>query len=172
MGFGKDGKGQILYDYVPITLSTLSTKDVISAPSDNSLTEDFRILKTEYWIQWTPALTDGFEGPVVIGMAAGGLTSAEIEEALEARPSDTSDYPAIEQVMRPVWPLVNSMFFADGAAGFTASMAQPLHGTFNPKWTFPNPDGWVWWVYNQGSIVLATGGSMFIFAKHWGVWVR
>jgi len=171
MGFGKDGKGQILYDILTLSISSLAANDVVSIVSDNVLVEDFRILRTDYWLYANFAQTDGFEGPIMIGMAAGGLFGAEIEEALEARPTDTNVYPEIEQVMRPVWPLEMAILNFDGTNGFTATLSQPMKGTFNPKWTMPDPGAWRWWAHNLG-VALASGGTVQIFAKHFGVWVR
>ncbi len=170
MGFGKDGKGQILYDITILSPGSLSPNDVGSTAVHTNLTEDFRILKTEYWVSWNPVITDGQEGPVIVGMAAGGLSATEIEECLEADPTDTSDAPESEQVMRAVWPLEQFILYND-TTGVDYGSVISAQGTFNPKWTMPNPSGWSWWVYNQ-STALLTGGAFFFFAKHFGVWVR
>lgn len=169
-GFGKDGKGQILWDVQDISIGALAANDVISANSTTgvNLDEDFRILKTQYFFAWRAP--DFSEAPILIGMAAGGLQANEIEEAIESTPNDTNDYPEIEQAMRPVWPLEGMMLqndgtFADGAR----TLAQD---SFNPKWTMPSPGGWVWWILNHGSAALTAGGVMHIVAKHFGVWVR
>ncbi len=171
MGFGKDGKGQVLWDLVTITLGALAARDVISQASTtgSALKEDFRILKTKYYIAWRAP--DFAEGPIVIGMAPGQMSAAEIEEALESTPTDTSDVPEIEQSNRMVWPLEIMMLQNDGTLSDGGkAIAQ---GEVMTKWTFPDPDGWNWWTFNLDSVApLTTNGRIEIFAKHFGVWVR
>ncbi len=164
MGFGKDGKGQILWSRSSFTVGVLAALD-LAANGDGytSLEEDFRILRTDYYISFAPQAVADI---LLIGMADGGLTAAEIEEAIESRPQDLNDYPANEQVMRPVWPVE---ILGDASAG-----AGPVtvKGTVNPKWTFKSPEGWQWWIYNtSAAAATTTGGIVTIIAKHFGVWV-
>ncbi len=170
MGFGKDGKGQILWDISTITLGALAANDAVSVTQGSNLLEDFRILKTEYFIG--TKFADNSEGPLLIGMAAGGNTAAEIEEAIEAEPNDISDTPEIEEVMRPVWPVtIHILQSFSGTAEFSTVGKNISEGVLNPRWTMPNPSGWSWWAYNLGTL-FTTGGLVEIAAKHFGVWVR
>lgn len=169
MGFGKDGKGNILYDVKTITLGALAAADVISATAHN-LAEDFRIIKTEYYMSFLPGSFDALEGPIVIGLASAGLTDAEIEECIECDVQDSNDFPDIEQALRPVFPLEILTQQGDGT--------NPVHGTWTVKgekvvrWTFVNDAGFKFWAYNLSGNALTTGGLVYIFAKHYGVWVR
>lgn len=166
MGFGKDGKGFILWDKAEISVGALASDDAISTIVETNLVEDFRILKTEWFFAWRAP--DFTEGPILVGMAAGGLSAAEIEETIESVPSQMADVPPAERSMRPVWPLAVMMLQTDGTVGDPHTLKQ---GEFNPRWTMPNPLGWSWWIYNHGNAALTAGGVFHIVAKHFGVWV-
>ncbi len=172
-GFGKDGKGQILWDVVTLTLGTLASQDVISVGSVTGLNlrEDFRILKTQYFIHFAPGAFDALEGPLLVGMAAGGLTAALIEEAIESTPNDRNDYPEIEEVMRPIWPLDSLFLSVDTTNNASTGNRLVAVDEFNPRWTMPSPDGWVWWAMNRSAGALSDLGTLIITAKHFGVWV-
>ncbi len=164
MGFGKDGKGQILWGRSSFTVGVLPALD-LAANGDGytAIGEDFRILRTDYFMSFEPQATGDI---LLVGMADGGLSAALIEAAVEARPQDLNDAPEIEEVMRPVWPVE---LLGDGSAG---SGPVVVKGTFNPKWTFKNPEGWIWWIYNiSSSDAMTTGGIVTIITKHFGVWV-
>ncbi len=165
MGFGKDGKGQIIYDQVTISLGTLAAKDVIAGAIHTSLENAFRILKTEYFITWDGVTVADADGPILVGMSAGGLSAAEIEEAIEADPTGSFDRPAIEESNRPVWPVALLNQALEGG------MLQ-AKGSFNPRWTMPETIGWSWWVYNLENAALTTGSAVIVFAKNFGVWVQ
>lgn len=173
MGFGKDGKGQILWDRADVTPGALAALDIASIASGYSLEEDFRILKQQYWVNFQAAAFDNGEGPIMVGLADGSLTSAEIEEAIEARPVDSNDYPANEQCMRPVWPfdgqMVVSVDTTNGANGGSVIM---ISGEHNPRWTFSDSEAWRYWVYNVGAQTLTTGSTTRFITKNYGVWVR
>ncbi len=174
MGFGKDGKGQVLWDSGAdsrITLGTLASLDVISKNVHTDITEDFRILKTKYFMQYAPGAFDAIEGPLLIGMAPGAMTSGEIEQAIEANPDDRNDIPDIEFVDRMVWPLEVLFSSVDATNGTSVGSKVIAQGEFTPKWTMPNPDGWTWWAYNFSQAALADNGFVEIIAKHFGVWV-
>ncbi len=171
MGFGKDGRGQILYDKIEITLGALAADDVISNTGRSaSWTEDFRIFKSEYYLNYTPA--DNSEGPILVGIADGALSAAEIEEALESSPAEANDAPAIEFAQRAVWPL--EIFNISGFAG-TAEVSNEgfltAKGEKNLRWTFSDQDGYVAWALNLSDSVLTTGGKVFMFLKNFGMWV-
>ncbi len=171
MGFGKDGKGAILWDQTQILPGALIPADVAGAATNQNLIEDFRILRTDYWINYLPVATDGFEGPVLVGMAPGGLSAAEVEEAIDSVPTYPGDAPASERSLRPVWPLEAFVFLVDNAQGWGGHGELVKKGSFNPKWTFHDSDEWIWWVFNFSGNTLTTGGQVNIVAKHFGVWL-
>ncbi len=171
MGFGKDGMGVILWDFSTITPGALAAKDVASISSHSSLIEDFRIIKIEWF--FARDVADNAQAHCLVGLAAGGLTAAEIEEALESAPIDSFDRPASEQTMRPVWPL--SIL---GTQGFLQTNESSSVGTLSDRgektirWTMPNTVGWSWWCYNITDTAFTTGDRIFVAAKIFGVWVR
>ena len=76
--------------------------------------------------------------------------------------------PEEEDAMRAVWPLeIFNMFDVDSGpnTGLTAK------GSKNLRWTFQNPDGWRYWVYNMSTGALATGSKISIITKNFGLWV-
>jgi len=165
MGFGKDGKGAILYGGNTITAGTLAARDVLAITDGyvGTLGEDFRIIKMEYWgIFSLQAVGDA----LLFGIADGDLASGEIEEAIEARPTDSNDNIANEQSMRPVFPLgvVGEMSAGSGDNIF--------HGEKTIRWTFSNPEGWTWWLFNITNGVLTTANSFDFQTKYYGVWVK
>ncbi len=163
MGFGKDGKGVILYEQVAITLGALAARDVEAADANYSMSDDFRIIKSEYYMDYgTQAAGD----VIIVGIADGELTAAEIEECIEASPTDRNDNLTNERAMRPVWPLE---ILGENSTGSGNLLKE---GSTSLKWTFSDAEAWQWWAYNlDASNALTTGGIVFIFAKHFGVWV-
>ncbi len=158
-GFGKDGKGYIMRDNFEQAPGTLAAQDVI-ATAHGALERKFRILKTEGWISWNPGAVGD---TILVGIADANLTAAEIEECLEALPVDQFDVPAIEQIMRGVFPLAmlgsDSTGFVDG------------HAILNKKgWTY-DLEGWTFWVRNQDSATALTASEVYWSLTHYGMWV-
>jgi len=165
MGFGKDGKGFILYDRIQVAPGTLAALDAVTGASRYSsvISEDFRIIKADYWIAYEPKAT---ADKVLVGMCDGELTAAEVEEALESVPSDLNDNLNAERTMRPVWPLE---MLGDMAA---SSGELILKGEWKPRWTFHDPEAWDMFVYNPDNAVALTDASIVtMFMKIYGVWV-
>ncbi len=171
MGFGKDGKGAILKERVKITVGNLAADTGILSTSGNrisdALQDDFRIIKTEYIV--TKRDQTGGEGTLLLGIADGELSLAEIEENIElAGPVDRNDRISTERAERPVWVLGhmgdNDDLVGVGSGGFQPTREKVL------RWTFSNPEAWDWFVYNSGTILTA-GTIVEIYAKHFGVWV-
>lgn len=162
MGFGKDGRGFIYHEINALTLGALAAEDV-AVVAGPTIDEDFRIMKTEVFVAYQNPTQN--EGAVVFGIAQGALTATEIEECLEAEPTDENDVPAVEQAMRAVFPLGILVMATDGGRIID-------HIDRKLTWTFKNAEGWQWFAYNLDSGALTTGGSLRILAKHYGVWVR
>lgn len=169
MGFGKDGKLSILYDFgVNLDPSLLAAKDVVAAFGryHNNLIDDFRMIKLNY----SGYLEGGEVGDsVVFGIASSDLSAAEIEECLEGTWAEESDRINEERASRPVWVL--------GRVGVLAATgAVPFEGEFRAetiRWTFHQDSGWQWWAYNPSATSAIGGSSGFtILAKIFGVWVR
>ncbi len=166
MGFGKSGQGQIVYDDVTITLSTLGAAAAIVAQSriDAARLHGFRVLKTEYFIEAT-GKTSG-EGPIMIGLAV-DVTATGVKNAIESDPQSTGDEVGQAEALTPVWPLkMLPKAFTNGDIGEYVSMR-----SVNPGWSVPEGLGMQWWAFNMGAS-LTTGTVIRIFAKHFGVWLR
>ncbi len=163
MGFGKDGKGFILYDVLNVQPGALGTKDVVLSAGQftGNLDEDFRIVKMEMYAAWNSQAAGDI---LMFGVCNGDLTAAQVEECIEAVPADIDDVPANEFTMRAVFPLA---IFHDNFAGTpVAAIEKTL------RWTFKNPEGWTYWVYNPDSAIpVTTGGKLNVFIKIYGVWV-
>ncbi len=168
MGFGKDGKGVILWDVNTISTGALASADAVVAGSYGSLTTSFRILKTEYFMGANFAGVDAQEGPLLVGIASKALSAAEVEECIEATPANHSDN-ANEHSMRAVWPLETFFQLGDTSSAIPANVS--AKGIVNLKWTFEEDGGWNWFAYNYSGVALTAGATINIVAKHFGVWV-
>lgn len=147
-----------------MAIGNLASKDLVGQVGDYNavLQDDFRLMKSEFYIS-VDAFTSN-EGPIIVGIADGQLTDAEIEECIEARPNDRNHNVAHEQSQRPVWPLCILDYQSVGA-----KCSWQDEKTL--KWTFSDTEAWKYWVYNPSGAALSTGGVVRIFAKHYGVWV-
>ncbi len=171
MGFGKDKAGVIIYDAVEVDIGALNAQDASNLASRNggNMVEDFRMLRMDYWMAIKPAqAVVVLDGPIIVGVSHGDLTGAEVEEALESIVLGNDNIVANEQAMRPVWPL-EVFIIPDADSADNATLVRK--GTFKPRWTFPNPAGWRWWVYNNSDAQLVTGTNLNILAKCFGVWL-
>lgn len=164
LGFGKDGRGVILYERATGPLGALGATTAFSWSGryTGNLEEDFRIIKLELYAQWSD-ITDG-EGPIILGIADGFLATADIEAALETAPLSRND-PDLEMSHRAVWPLL--ILGDDGES--SNSVCKQIEK--NLRWTFSDPDAWKWWVYNISTAAITTGSFVDLFAKIYGVWV-
>lgn len=170
MGFGKDHKGVIIRENVLITVGGLAGQTGIlstggSRLSDN-LGNNFRILKTELMISKIDQTSD--EGTLFLYMVNGELSLAECEETIQnGGPVDRNDSDQrerSERFVKPVGMLNCSTDITNAGTVFTPVIE------FNPKWTFSNPEGWDWMIFNQGA-ALTAGTLVRFFATHYGVWV-
>lgn len=163
-GFGKDGKGQVIYR----TSSTGFALGALGAGSGvlSSIfqpTEDFRVLKAEVFVSIDTLDED--DPALVVGFCDGELTLAEVEECLESTVVDANDNVELEESHRPVWPVGIP---SPGAL----DTRRTLHATWTPRWTFGDDEGFDMWVYNLGPNAIAAGAQVVYMIKFWGVWVR
>ncbi len=171
MGFGKDGKGAILYDRVVSGgITALTNQDLVALNGSYSgaLLEDFRIIRMDYWmaIRGAQAIVL-FDGPAWVGIADSRYTAAEIEECLESLVINRGNTEE-EEAMRAVWPL-EMIMIPDPDTGDTSGLVRK--GSKNINWTFTNPNGWKYWVYNASGVNFITGSTLELQAKIFGVWV-
>ncbi len=166
-GFGKDGKGVIIKEDISQVLGTLAGgAAIIVATSKATFQSAFRMLKSEITAQITGMTGGESDGTLMLGIANGGLSVAEIEAAIELNgPLSRSDRVNNELAMRPVWYIGRF-----SGPGFSATR-QHLDGVYKRAWTFGETDGWNLFVHNVGATALTTGSTARIKATHFGVWV-
>ncbi len=170
MGFGKDHKGVIIRRRDTQTLGAMAGQTA-TVSGGLATKKDFRLLKSEISVVLTD-LTAGEADGLLLFLANGELTSAEVIECLEADgPLDRSDELKAERAERQVWPV----------ATYEAKDITSTHGIFKgrggdsliivkPRWTFSEVTGWQWGVYNNGNAI--TTGAAFRFVETaYGVWV-
>ena len=168
MGFGKNNTGAIVREHQTQALGALGADTVIKI-GGVSITEDFRILKSIVAAHCT-GLTDREGAGLLLGIANGELSVTEIKECLEADgPVDRNDALGSEHAERQAH-IVGQLDFQDAIAGvFKGEMGgSPITDKF--RWTYSDPEGWDWFIYNSGPI-LTTGGSATVVATNYGVWV-
>lgn len=170
MGFGKDGRGVILYGGCQINIGGLASLDVIGA-SMLTFTEDFRLLKLEGWGA-TDSYTVGASHALLVGLADGDLSDAEIEECLEARSQHPNDRISVEQSERPVWPLGILTERQISASEMAALLNNGQSAVWKQRWTF-GPSGIKIWAYNfDNTGAFGTAAYLNFYCKLYGVWVK
>ncbi len=173
MGFGKDGKGQILRETVILTAGALGTQDVVKGTSGVVLqTTPFRILKTEYFFTQQGAFA-GEGDEIILGIANGALTTVQIAACIVSDGPDDINDPDSEEAMRAVW-LVGPQLKETQFAADTYSEPMPNNGmpmSFSLRWTFAPTEGWDWFLFNPLGGALTAGAIFQVTAKHFGVWV-
>lgn len=169
-GFGKDGRGQILYYRDDISLGALATYAVANGVPF-TLDEDFRILSMDVWAVWQSVQDADDEKLVMLHLASGDLSATEVQECLSASPAHPDDRPPIEHSHRPVWPLglftVPAQFTANNHVGYLNGTG---HAHWSKRWTFDENVSFRFCVHTEEA--LNTGSSVDIFAKIYGVWVK
>ncbi len=170
MGFGKDGKGSIIKESVSVGLLALATSDAIIFTGPTNLGEDFRILKTQVVCHIT-GLGSGEGSGLILGIANGNLSAAEIEESIEAGGPLTSTDRIVQEKADRFYKLVATA--SESSASDEISMQGPDGGSpieFVLRWTFSDTDSWAWFFYNLG-LTLTTGATARLIATHYGVWL-
>ncbi len=179
IGFGKQGTGVIVKENRTQALGTLAAKTPILIGTKLTMAEDFRMLRNELYAICSN-LDPANNANLLIGLAHGDLTVAEVEAALEVQgPIDRDDIVVNETVMRPVWflgslqrahtdvttgtPIPGNIPFLDRETNAQMCISKN-------RWTY-GPAAWNYFIYNLGSNNLVTGAVVQINAKSFGVWV-
>ncbi len=168
MGFGKDGKGIIIRETDTITLSTLLNGAFIKQNNPLAITNDFRIIKSEYVMGFT-AHTAG-EVPIDVYLINDDLSAADVAGAITIDgPLGKADRDKAEAAMRFV-KLLGTL--QQQAVGHLLG-PQNQHGVVEiiPRWTFALGVGWAVGAFNNSGATLTTGTEVRFSAKHYGVWV-
>ncbi len=166
MGFGKNNTGAILRSKETIALGTLNVDTAIKMGSAITLDEDFRLLRLDAWAH-VDGLTAGEGDGLLIGIANGELTVAEIAEALLADgPVDRNDRVKQERAERfvKIFGSLNDLqHLFRGENGGHQLICKP-------RWTFSNPEGWDIFIFNNG-VQLTTGATAKMIATFFGLWL-
>ncbi len=165
----REASFQPIPDQIAITLGTLADDTVILQASGITLTQD-------YWqksLDYTAALRDltAGEGPIWFGIADPELTVAEIKEALNAVPTSSHDFPAVEHARRPVRVLGVFDPLADAQARLNEG--KPKRFRFPAGWTRRVPAGKQpaqFWAWNRSGAALTTGGIIQVHSTYYGNW--
>ncbi len=170
MGFGKDNKGVIIRETDSLALTTIGA---LTAKIFSGLvpTEDFRDMKVEVCAH-VDGLTSGEGSGLLLGIANGELSATEIGECINADgPLDRNDRATQERAER-----FCKIFAAVGTEGvgparrFLGRNGNTLLEV-KPNWTFSNPEGWSWFIFNNDPSALTTGSTVSLQATHYGVWL-
>ncbi len=171
MGFGKDGKGAIVIEQRSQALGALGALTGVIVGTKLPLIDDYRYLKGEI-MAGIVDLTSGQGQNLILGLADGNMTLAEIEEAMETNgPVSKQDPVAANTAERPVF-----VIGALGSTGtFYARMLDAKTGNpmieAKPRWTFGATSFWNYFVYNQADAAITTGATFLLQSKVFGVWV-
>ncbi len=170
MGFGKGGTGVIIRQVESVALATLANNTALKLTGGITLTEDFRMLKSEITCLVRGLTSTEGEG-LLLGICNGELTAAEIAEAIVVDgPGDRNDRVAQERAERAVW-IVASLDMLGGStqANFKGQQGSTLI-EWKKRWTFSDPEGWDFFIFNMG-LALTTGANVNLRATNYGVWV-
>ncbi len=176
MGFGKDHKGIIIREADSITLGALANAAAVKQNNPLAITDDFRIIKSEYLMVLTN-LGAVDDLPVHVYLVNDDLSVADIAAAVTAQgPLNRADRNIAEEAMRfvltlgtfqsrEIVPVVGGMYPLLGADGQEGMIEKTV------RWTFTKGTGWSIAAFNNSGGVLATGAVVRFAAKHYGVWV-
>ncbi len=170
MGFGKDNKGAMIREGQRGAVGEVLSAKVKKFASLVVLEEDFRILKSNI-VCYIEDADAGDGAGLMFGICNGELTETEIEECLEATgPVDRNDRLAQEKAERNVKILGAVLDPVGAQIVFSGVEGGPLIESKH-RWTYSNPEGWAWFIYNNSNTSIAIGANFVLEATHFGVWV-
>ncbi len=173
MGFGKDGKGVMIIENPTVALGALAAGTAILLTGGVTIQEDFRILRSDI-MALIAGLTAGEGIGLLFGIANGELSATEIAQALLVEgPVDRNDAVSNERAGRNVKVLSALDLYGNPSA--TAGLLRGENGgpiiQSKHRWTYSDPEGWNFFVFNASAGTLTTGSVCDVNVKHFGVWV-
>ena len=173
-GFGKDGRGIILYELeVTTSLGALANLAAIKLAGP-SMEHKFRILRSDVECYLIDATTTKDVTGLIFGIANGDLSATEIAEAMTAVPTEPNDAVTSERAQRNIKvlgvldvrgaPVAGTSFMFVGPEG--SPMMQNKH-----RWTYHPIEMWDWFVFNNTGSDLTIGALATLSATHYGLWV-
>ncbi len=137
------------------------------------MTEDFRILKSQITAGFTGGDAGEGEG-LQLYLCNGELSLTESIAPLTLNgPLDRNDRLSEEVATRQVH-LVGAVGANPDPAAVEMRFVNEHGGPVIKdkfRWTYSNPEGWHWLVFNASPASVATGATFWISATHFGVWV-
>ncbi len=171
--------GSIIRERQTVSLATLGDQAAL-ALSNLTMQEDFRILKTELTASIDSMDDQDVAAGILLGIANGELSVAEIAECLVAQgPLDRNDRLLKERANRWVKILSQAEFNNNSIPGngrtqvdmiFKGDNGSPII-TSKDRWTYSDPEGWQFFIFNNTGTSLITGATVRLLATHYGVWV-
>ncbi len=157
-----------------MTLGVIAASAVEKVTSNVVISEDFRILKSRIIANIRGADAGTGAGSALV-IANGELTAAEMGACLSANgPKDRNDRSKVEEAERHCHVVGDFVHMGDSVAGVEL-IFRPAEGygveDDKFRWTYSDPEGWAWGVYNYSAASFATGASLALHATHYGVWV-
>ncbi len=127
-------------------------------------------LADDYWLQsadlsWTMDGHTAGEGPILVGIASGDLSVAEVKEAINAVPTSRSDRVAREHASRPV----RRVGQFDGAAAGEKLFDGAVKRTPG-KIYCAEGDEIIAWAFNGSGAPLTDGTNIRIYGTLYGSW--
>lgn len=163
-GFGKQGKGFILYSRIEWS-ATIASGNHCAVQAIVTLSKPFRVLKTEYFLELTAK--NAAEGPVVIGLHDSNLSATEVEEHYQASP-DPDDPVECEEMVRPVFAMTG--FGNKGGTECLSSRSGDAFQELKMRWSFNDSISMHMYDIDGNGITATTTIQGLI--KFYGVWVQ
>ncbi len=163
--FSSNNMAAIVWDEVQITLGTLAFGVAIQSDSriDAERIQGFRVLRTEWFAVIKGLATSA--GPLLLTLCH-DLSTGEVQETIGADPQRSNDPTLSPRANRPLWPLHVFFFKTDTVEGLRAQ------GVVKIGWSIPEGTDLRWGIVNVSGTDLVTGGTLFVTAKHFGVWLK
>ncbi len=170
MGFGKNNTGVIIRETDSLALTTIGAL-AAKLFAGLTITEDFRSMKVELSAH-VDGLTSGEGAGLTLGIANGELSLTEVGECLNADgPLDRNDRATQERAERFCKSFAVVGLEGTGPARRFIGRDGGAWLTVKPNWTFSNPEGWSWFIFNNDPSALTTGATVSLQATHYGVWL-
>lgn len=140
-----------------LACGALASNTVVSAAFGNTLDQECYAISTDCVVSGH-GFTTG-EGPILVGLAHGDYTAAEIEEWLEANASwASSDQIANERAKRKC----RIIGYLEEMTGGDRLVNNGKKSRVKLGWKVQEGETFQLWAYNEGSAVLTTGGIVEI----------
>ncbi len=154
-----------------LALSTLASKDLISALFSETMEEAGRVASVDLTWSMNDFTDEVGDGPIVVGLAHSDYTNAEMEEAIEAGSGSwgRGNQIAREQANRKVRTV--GVFDTTGVALSLDHLNDGLPIKTKLNWYLATGQTISIWAYNAGSAALTTGASVSVLG-HANLFIR